>query len=205
MIDHNFQPLGTTQDKVAHLLALVFFPLVSWSTCLNLLDWHDGLGRSGIIPCVLIASIVALIAINMIRGFMSFNLHAALSDEGIQIKSGDQIQTYSFSDTQTVLKKTLVVFKSQSPAQASSSRLQASRWQHSSKVTHPSAGLERRSSSSLWDLSSPSLPLRWLYFCFDWHEGYSGGASVLGRITHWPVYKNQPRQKRAATCRNQLT
>ena len=105
MIDQNFQPLGTTQDKVAHLLGLVFFPLVSWSACLNLLDWHDGLGKSGIIPCVLIASIVALIAINMIRGFMSFNLHAALSDEGIQIKSGDQIQTYSFSDTQTVFKK----------------------------------------------------------------------------------------------------
>ena len=27
MTDHNFKPLGTTQDKVAHLLALVFFPL----------------------------------------------------------------------------------------------------------------------------------------------------------------------------------
>ena len=104
-MDHNFQPLGTTKDKVAHLLVLVFFPLVSWDVCLNLLDWHDGLSKSGIIPCVLIATIVALIVINMIRGLMSFSLHAALSDEGIQIKSGDQIQTYSFSDTQTVFKK----------------------------------------------------------------------------------------------------
>ena len=64
MIDQNFQPLGTTQDKVAHLLALVFFPLVSWSACLHLLDWHDGLGKSGVIPCVLIGSIVALIVIS---------------------------------------------------------------------------------------------------------------------------------------------
>ena len=88
-MDHKFEPLGTTQDKVAHLLGLVFFPLVSWNACLNLLDWHDGLGKSAIIPCVLIAIVIGLVMINMVRTLMSFSLHAALSDEGIQIKSGD--------------------------------------------------------------------------------------------------------------------
>ena len=105
MIDHNFQPLGTTQDKVGHLLALVFLPFMTWNACMHLLDWHDGMGKSAIIPCVLIAIVIGLSMINMVRTLMSFSLHAALSDEGIQIKSGDQIQTYSFSDTQTVFKK----------------------------------------------------------------------------------------------------
>ena len=178
-MDHNFQPLGTTQDKVAHLLVLVFFPLVSWSACLHLLDWHDGLGKSGIIPCVLIGSITALIVINMVRGLMSFSLHAALSDEGIQIKSGDQIQTYSFSDTQTVFKKD---FGGLQIAKSGCKRLHPACKQVGGSTAQGSLIHQLvqsgRSSLSLWESSSPSLSLRWLSLFSNWKDSYYGG--VLG-------------------------
>ena len=75
----------------------------------------------------------------------------------------------------------MVVFKSQT--HASPCHLQHTR------VTHPSAGLERQSSLSLWDSSLPSLSLRWLSLFSNWKDDYSRGTPVWIVLVHVMVLR----------------